>query len=931
VCAPSIVFVNSEVKRDFVFLCLHAATAYKFPNRPPVSHPDRRMVGVIRGKTVSGADILDLLSCPIPIHFHPAPLYYDCPTRRTHRIDVSKLTRADRDALALALERSTSKITGTCATDDELLEDIDDELLATEVARIPHPSQSRRGQKLVMPIMVPFKNIVNLESMQRKLSLRHHPWLRQAVDEFWHCALRSQRYYTSQSSAGENEQPTNFLSHDGFELMLSKIRCAMTVPAQGTQTAQATDASDDAWAVLPTTKDFVPKDRFCEGLVDLARAEVPSHIAATEYADACADWLIWLYEHISEEREMVWRQSEASLPTRARCDAQVGAKFGGVTAVVARLVVWREVVLPNDALSAGLRGRMQLHDEEAAATKLQAISRGRSDRALVDQLKEVEAAVARGELAAAAEAAEDEAAAAAAAAAEAEREAAKRIERAREQQAAAAAAKAAAAEAAEAAAPAAAEREAAKRTERAKEQQAAAAAAAAARRLKMTLKMAYLGSSLLKVTEWKPPNRRSRSDSDDEQLSAQERTAMLGMTMSDAARSAYLEMTNEDDRRTFLAMSDAARAAFLAMSDEQRRAFMAMSDDERRRALKAAVDAAAKATNKARCAMGASDYAPTSVWHNHPPPNSRLRRTESTEVTSWPTPTRSGASHFRAGTAPESHHPSSVGRIAIGRTPVKPLRPITAPQTCLAADVYEAFPTLSAWSSTPATPLTGLMMSPGQLGRMSSLPTSPQPHFPAPAGGRQRASLQASALASARASACASRLSSRPSVRASAATTPNIGAARANFGAAFVGVGHDNLADSSPLEHASLMQWLDLPPRVPPPSREHGYRLSHRLASPASMPQLTVRVGGGWGVDVKPVLLGSSVLPAARLRPVHSPILLSTVPTTCFGSVPTSLDALGGMGLADHEVAELNMQNTPFKSRPVNMQQSAREGRLSIW
>jgi hypothetical protein len=81
------------------------------------------MVGVIRGKTVSGADILDLLSCPIPIHFHPAPLYYDCPTRRTHRIDVSKLTRADRDALALALERSTSKITGTCATDDELLED----------------------------------------------------------------------------------------------------------------------------------------------------------------------------------------------------------------------------------------------------------------------------------------------------------------------------------------------------------------------------------------------------------------------------------------------------------------------------------------------------------------------------------------------------------------------------------------------------------------------------------------------------------------------------------------------------------------------------------------------------------------------------------------------------------------------------------------
>ena len=429
------------------------------------------MVGVIRGKTVSGADILDLLSCPIPIHFHPAPLYYDCPTRRTHRIDVSKLTRADRDALALALERSTSKITGTCATDDELLEDIDDELLATEVARIPHPSQSRRGQKLVMPIMVPFKNIVNLESMQRKLSLRHHPWLRQAVDEFWHCALRSQRYYTSQSSAGENEQPTNFLSHNGFELMLSKIRCAMTVPAQGTQTAQATDASGDAWAVLPTTKDFVPKDRFCEGLVDLARAEVPSHIAATEYADACADWLIWLYEHISEEREMVWRQSEASLPTRARCDAQVGAKFGGVTAVVARLVVWREVVLPNDALSAGLRGRLQLHDEEAAATKLQAISRGRSDRALVDQLQEVEAAVARGAVAAAAEKGEDETAAAAAAAAEAEREAAKRIERAREQQAAAAAAKAAAAEAAEAAAPAAGEREAAKRTERAKEQQ----------------------------------------------------------------------------------------------------------------------------------------------------------------------------------------------------------------------------------------------------------------------------------------------------------------------------------------------------------------------------------------------------------------------------------------------------------------------------
>ena len=62
------------------------------------------------------------------------------------------------------------------------------------------------------------------------------------------------------------------------------------------------------------------------------------------------------------------------------------------------------------------------------------------------------------------------------------------------------------------------EREAAKRTERAKEQQ-AAAAAAAARRLKMTLKMAYLGSSLLKVTEWKPP---SCSDSDEEQLSAQE-------------------------------------------------------------------------------------------------------------------------------------------------------------------------------------------------------------------------------------------------------------------------------------------------------------------------------------------------------------------------------------------------------------------------
>ena len=112
-----------------------------------------KMVGMIRGKTVSGADILDLLSCPIPIHFHPAPLSYDCPTRRTHRIDVSKLTRAGRDALALALERSTSKITGTCATDDELLEDINDELLATEVARIPHPSPSRRGQKLVMPIM----------------------------------------------------------------------------------------------------------------------------------------------------------------------------------------------------------------------------------------------------------------------------------------------------------------------------------------------------------------------------------------------------------------------------------------------------------------------------------------------------------------------------------------------------------------------------------------------------------------------------------------------------------------------------------------------------------------------------------------------------------------------------------------------------------
>ena len=865
-----------------------------------------KMVGMIRGKTVSGADILDLLSCPIPIHFHPAPLSYDCPTRRTHRIDVSKLTRAGRDALALALERSTSKITGTCATDDELLEDINDELLATEVARIPHPSPSRRGQKLVMPIMVPFTNIVNIESMQRKLSLRHHPWLRQTVDEFWHCALRSQRYYTSQSSAGsdeqpvsDNEQPTNFLSHDGFELMLSKIRCAMTVPAQGTKRAQATDASDDAWAVPPTTQDFVPKDRFCEGLVDLARTEVPSHIAATEYADACADWLIWLYEHISEEREMVWRQREASSPTRATCDARGGAKYGGVTAVVARLVVWREVVLPNDALSAGLRGRIQLDDEEAAATKLQAISRGRSDRALVDQLQEVEAAVARGAVAAAAEKGEDETAAAAAAAAEAEREAAKRIERAREQQAAAAAAKAAAAEAAEAAAPTAAEREAAKRTERAKEQQ--AAAAAAARRLKMTLKMAYLSSSLLKVTEWKPP---SCSDSDEEQLNAQERTAMLGMT--------------DSERAAFLAMSDEERMAFLAMSDEQRRAFMATRDDERRQALKAAVDAAAKAANKARRGMGASDYVPTSVWHNHPPPNSRLRRTESTEVTSWPTPSRSGASHFRAGTAPESHH-RSVGRIAIGRTPVKPLRPITAPHTFLAPDVHEAFPKLSAWSSMPATPLTGLM-SPGQLGGMSSLPTSPQPNFPAPAGGRQRASLQASALASARASACASRLSSRPSARASAATTPNIGAGRANFGAAFEGVGHNNLADSSPLEHAALMQWLDSPPRVPPPSREHGYCLSHRLASPASMPRLTVRVGGGWGVDVKPVLLGSSVLPAARLRPVHSPKLLSTVPNTCFGSVPTSLDALGGMGLSDHEVAELNMQNsmqnTPFKSRP---------------
>ena len=540
-----------------------------------------KMVGMIRGKTVSGADILDLLSCPIPIHFHPAPLSYDCPTRRTHRIDVSKLTRAGRDALALALERSTSKITGTCATDDELLEDINDELLATEVARIPHPSPSRRGQKLVMPIMVPFTNIVNIESMQRKLSLRHHPWLRQTVDEFWHCALRSQRYYTSQSSAGsdeqpvsDNEQPTNFLSHDGFELMLSKIRCAMTVPAQGTKRAQATDASDDAWAVPPTTQDFVPKDRFCEGLVDLARTEVPSHIAATEYADACADWLIWLYEHISEEREMVWRQREASSPTRATCDARGGAKYGGVTAVVARLVVWREVVLPNDALSAGLRGRIQLDDEEAAATKLQAISRGRSDRALVDQLQEVEAAVARGAVAAAAEKGEDETAAAAAAAAEAEREAAKRIERAREQQAAAAAAKAAAAEAAEAAAPTAAEREAAKRTERAKEQQ-AAAAAAAARRLKMTLKMAYLSSSLLKVTEWKPP---SCSDSDEEQLNAQERTAMLGM--SDAARAAYLALT-DDDRRTFLGMSDAARAAYLALTDDDRRTFLGMTDAAR--------------------------------------------------------------------------------------------------------------------------------------------------------------------------------------------------------------------------------------------------------------------------------------------------------------------------------------------------------------
>ena len=113
-----------------------------------------------------------------------------------------------------------------------------------------------------------------------------------------------------------------------------------------------------------------------------------------------------------------------------------------------------------------------------------------------------------------------------------------------------------------------------------------------------------------------------------------------------------------------------------------------------------------------RSGMGASDYVPTSVWHNHPPPNSLLRRTESTEVTSWPTPSRSGASHFRAGTAPESHH-RSVGRIAIGRTPVKPLRPITAPHTFLAADVHEALPKLSAWSSMPATPLTGLM-SPGQ-------------------------------------------------------------------------------------------------------------------------------------------------------------------------------------------------------------------------
>ena len=261
----------------------------------------------------------------------------------------------------------------------------------------------------------------------------------------------------------------------------------------------------------------------------------------------------------------------------------------------------------------------------------------------------------------------------------------------------------------------------------------------------------------------------------------------------------------------------------------------------------------------------------------------------------------------RSGTSPSVAPPSN------------PSAPITAPHTFLAADVHEALPKLSAWSSMPATPLTGLM-SPGQLGGMSSLPTSPQPNFPAPAGGRQRASLQASALASARASACASRLSSRPSARASAATTPNIGAGRANFGAAFEGVGHNNLADSSPLEHAALMQWLDSPPRVPPPSREHGYCLSHRLASPASMPRLTVRVGGGWGVDVKPVLLGSSVLPAARLRPVHSPKLLSTVPNTCFGSVPTSLDALGGMGLTDHEVAELNMQNsmqnTPFKSRP---------------
>ena len=497
-----------------------------------------------------------------------------------------------------------------------------------------------------MPVLVPYESVVDISRMKRQITLRNFDELHQQLDEWWHIALLSQRVYaehTGGDARGAELMEADFLSVEGYELMLTKIRAAMTpVGVETSKTGEPRNKLPGAESSWERQPEGMTKAQFCHALSELASTvltQAHSKLSATEFAAECVGWLRRLLEHISEVRETMWRSAEptAASPTKRGVLSATpgsspakGAASRGVhtwsparvgVAAVGLLAVWKAYVTPSEE-HCGMVAR------ELAATKMQAINRGHSGRAMVGEIKiEAEAAAREAEAqqqrdleaaeAAKAAKAEElkaqaEEGAAARAAADAERERKARAKAKAEAEAAARAAEEAAA---------ATKLQAIQKgnLDRAKAREVKVQTEAGEhcwniQRERSVTKMQARLRGLLErgMVEQMKLDRDINALGGGDGLTDEQRKAMLGMTA--AERAAFLAMSDED-RAAYLAMSAAERAAFLASGAEERarlrrlcaeRRANALSDAEREALEREDAERAARKAAEAKAAKAAA-------------------------------------------------------------------------------------------------------------------------------------------------------------------------------------------------------------------------------------------------------------------------------------------------------------------------------------